>query len=256
LNLAETFIDELAKPGLDDNTIRQLGKDRIFDCRRYVNKVFSFQQHIRNLVKLGRSQEWSFIFKSKFVVTPVLPKEPRRREETPTMDAVTNLLDASSDPTMDAADRMASVRRQAEQALERYPHSLKQIPPHAECILLQYHKIRPETRPFKYIGVSKLACYACSLYFDAHARLDPVTSLDIRGTHSHVYPWQAPGDDGDENLYIDMLEKIRGVLGNIVGEVPLPERKLSESTVASGGSGRDRLGDGQGTSSASIFSAG
>jgi hypothetical protein len=256
LNLAETFVGKLAEPGLDDNTTRQLEKDQIFDCNRYVNKVFSFQRHIRNLVKLGCSRKSCFVFEFEFVVTLVYPNEPSRRGEAPTIDAVTNLLDDSSDPvlgTMEAADRADSIRRLAEKALGRYSRSPKQIPPHAECTLLQYHKIHTEIRPFMYIGVSKLACYACSLYFDAHGRSKPDVPLIIRGTHGHVYPWQAPGDDAEEGLYADMLEKIQRVLGNIVHEFALPQRKLLESTVASGGSGGDRLADDETKSRALIF---
>jgi hypothetical protein len=256
--LTETFIGKLAEPGLDDNTIHQLEKDQIFDCHRYLDKVFSFQQHIRNLVKLGCTRKCSFVFKFEFVVTLVYPKEPLMRGELPTIDAVANLLHVSSDPilgTMDAANREDSIRRLAEKVLDRYPRSLKQIPPHAECTLLQYHKTHTETRPFIYIGVSKLACYACSLYFEAYGRSGPVVPLSIRGTHGHVYPWQALGDDSEEGLYADMLEKVQRVLGNIVHEFALPQRKLSESTVASGGSGGDQPAEEELRSGESNFSA-
>jgi hypothetical protein len=171
------------------------------------------------------------------------------------MDGVINLLRASSDPSPGIADtgnRANWVRRLAEQVIERYPHSPKQTAPHAECTLLQYHKIHPETRPLNYMGVSKLACYACSLYFKGHARWDPVTSLSIRDTNGRVYTWRAPGDDGEEGIYVDMLEKIQRVLGRIVREFGW---KLWESTVASDESGGDGLDDEQGMSGASIFSA-
>jgi hypothetical protein len=60
-----------------------------------------------------------------------------------------------------------------------------------------------------------------------------------------VHPWQALGDDAEEGLYADMLEKIQRVLGNIVHEFTLPQRKLSKGTVPSGGLGGDKPAEGE-----------
>jgi hypothetical protein len=122
---------------------------------------------------------------------------------------------------MDASNREDSIRRLAETVLEQYPLSLKQITPHPECTLLQRHKNNAATTPFSYIGVLKPTCYACSLYLEAYTRSNPPIPLSIRDTRGHVHAWQAPGDDTEEDLYADMLEKIQRLLGNIVRQFAL-----------------------------------
>ncbi|RDX44069.1 hypothetical protein OH76DRAFT_1474561 [Lentinus brumalis] len=63
---------------------------------------------------------------------------------------------------------------------------------HCECALLAHlheeAKIRP---PIPYVGLSKLSCQLCHLYFDCYSDITG-TSVHTRGTHGQLVAWQTP----------------------------------------------------------------
>lgn len=230
-------------PELDASTARQLQKDKLFDCYRYLKNVFSLQKHIRNLVKLGRSRRYAFLFKLELFVTLVPLEKSVGPEEVPTRDIVTKILHSSCVSVMGAAattttslefDR--SISEMVDKFYDQYNPSLESASPHPECTLLHYHMKNAANRPFSYVGASKPACYACALHFEAYNKSNPAVPLSIQGTQGHVYPWKALGDDAEDIFYPSMLEKIHKTLGKVIlSDSDLLNRTFSENTAASGG---------------------
>lgn len=62
---------------------------------------------------------------------------------------------------------------------------------HCECLLLQ--RFRSKASTFPYIGVSKLSCYACEMFFQVHNDTFPDRAFFTKGCHGKLYPkWLAP----------------------------------------------------------------
>lgn len=152
-----------------------------------------------------------------------------------------------------AASLDSTIQEMVEKVHHQYSPSLKLVSPHAECTLLHHHKRNPAIIPFTYVGVSKLACYACALYIEAHNNSTPLVPFSIQGTRGHVYPWQALGGEAEKDLYAYMLENIHKVLGKTVYDTDLSKRKPPESTAASCGSDRDQDSGGEAFDGTLIF---
>ncbi len=64
---------------------------------------------------------------------------------------------------------------------------------HCECVLLtELQKLASEGRPIiAYIGVSKLSCALCHLYFECCRKITG-TAITTRGTHGQLTNWGTP----------------------------------------------------------------
>jgi hypothetical protein len=69
---------------------------------------------------------------------------------------------------------------------------------HCECYLLAYHFRNKNLFPYDYIGVPKLSCHGCRVYFEAFGRACADgqitgTIFHTSGSHNKIYPhWQHP----------------------------------------------------------------
>ncbi|KAJ6603051.1 hypothetical protein B0H10DRAFT_650911 [Mycena sp. CBHHK59/15] len=105
--------------------------------------------------------------------------------------------------------------------------------------------LTPEQRiaftPYPYIGVSKLSCFQCTLYFEAYKACGFEPAFQTCGSHTEVLACALPASSDGHDKTNEAIEKVMGAqLENIIGRLLVEEmnrqRKRSMSPVDSTGS--------------------
>lgn len=96
---------------------------------------------------------------------------------------------------------------------------------HCECFLLQ--QFASDMSAFRYIGVSKLSCYACENFFQAYtSTFGSSRAFYTKGCHGKLYPkWVAPhltSAQDDKQLRTNLATQLMTTLSNYV---KLPQEK-------------------------------
>ncbi|KAJ7679023.1 hypothetical protein DFH06DRAFT_1165468 [Mycena polygramma] len=121
------------------------------------------------------------------------------------------------------------------------------LSPHCECLLLRHHlnhylddtsTSTPPRIPYPYLGVSKLSCFQCTLYFQAYKACHLGPPFQTRGSHMEVFACALPKHPGAPDAADQAIETEMGSqLGTIVGALLVANvgerRKLSLSSVES-----------------------
>ncbi|CDO75726.1 hypothetical protein BN946_scf184921.g2 [Trametes cinnabarina] len=106
---------------------------------------------------------------------------------------------------------------------------------HCECALLAHLHDQGMGDIVAYVGVSKLSCWLCAMYFACYREVTG-TVINTRGTHGRLVQWQMPAlDDPDvgPRLREKMREKLVEKLKVRAAEVRTHHRNLSQITTAS-----------------------
>ncbi|KAJ7240479.1 hypothetical protein C8J57DRAFT_1370931 [Mycena rebaudengoi] len=86
------------------------------------------------------------------------------------------------------------------------------LEPHCECILLRHHldlhlQVVASSTPYSYIGVSKLSCFQCALYFQAYNATGLGPPLQTRGSRTKVFACNLPACDRGRDNADAVIEK-------------------------------------------------
>jgi hypothetical protein len=121
---------------------------------------------------------------------------------------------------------------------------------HCESTLLRHHldlyledMASPSTEkrtPYAYFGISKLSCFQCALYFEAHRACALGPSFHTRRSHTEVFACAPPAstrsyDQTDEVIENEMAAQLKKIIGQLLSEELAKQRM---SSVDSTGSGR------------------
>ncbi|KAJ6576508.1 hypothetical protein DFH09DRAFT_1451847 [Mycena vulgaris] len=122
-----------------------------------------------------------------------------------------------------------------------------QLPPllaaHCECILLSHHldldlhdiASTPKGAPYPYIGVSKLSCFQCTLYFQAYKACELGPSFQTRGSHGKIFACAVPASGRhkvDKAIGNEMGAQLEKIIGHILA-VEINGRRKMTSTGSS-----------------------
>ncbi|KAI0696021.1 hypothetical protein C8T65DRAFT_664232 [Cerioporus squamosus] len=201
------------------------------DFGHWIDKVISTRSDFLQLQRIIAFPTLHDVLTEQIEVISVVPK----LSPADVFVTVDNLRDALpalvgvSDEDLDGYLRMRFKKRKDE--LVTVPGRI-----HCECaVLAELHRMwGAGDTPIPYVGVSKLSCAVCSLYFAAYRE---VTEHDVktRGTHDQMYPWRCPTiDDKDVNRDVcaELSEQLRTLLGREVKKFA-DERRNSTSSVMS-----------------------
>ncbi|KAJ6507924.1 hypothetical protein C8R47DRAFT_1100008 [Mycena vitilis] len=138
-----------------------------------------------------------------------------------------------------------------QQSLTKHDGGLpKLLSPHCECILLRHHlnhflddssTSTPPRIPYPYLGVSKLSCFQCTLYFQAYKACQLGPPFQTRGCHMEVFACALPKHPGapdaaDQAIETEMGSQLRTIVGALLVADVGERRKLSLSSVESASS--------------------
>ena len=115
-----------------------------------------------------------------------------------------------------------------------------QAPVHCECALITHYQNSLNSRslvaPLEYIGVSKLSCKACVLFFEASKKVSS-SRFSTRGSHQKWYfPWAMPNckpEIGDE-----FALHLTNCLGHALEHEGIAKRRYSGSSAGSNEPGK------------------
>lgn len=156
----------------------------------YLLKLVTIHTYIDCLARSPRLRR-HFFNKEFTVVTVCQPRVPVSMPEARDWEKVvedalklSNLLDYSN-----------SKLRSLFETLKSQPGYLR-APVHCECALITHYQNRPNSKsvvaPLEYIGVSKLSCKACVLFFEASNKVAS-SRFCTRGLHQKWYfTWVMP----------------------------------------------------------------
>ncbi|RPD60654.1 hypothetical protein L227DRAFT_653322 [Lentinus tigrinus ALCF2SS1-6] len=109
---------------------------------------------------------------------------------------------------------------------------------HCECDVLEELHERSKSKDrqiIPYVGVSKLSCALCHLYFECYREATHST-ICTRGTHGQIWPWITPtllkDEAMDEKIKTLLAEKLKGKLVTEAKNARTRQR-ASQSTVGS-----------------------
>ncbi|KAJ6507893.1 hypothetical protein C8R47DRAFT_1099897 [Mycena vitilis] len=123
----------------------------------------------------------------------------------------------------------------------------KLLSPHCECILLRHHlnhflddssTSTPPRIPYPYLGVSKMSCFQCTLYFHAYKACQLGPPFQTRGCHTKVFACALPKHPGapdaaDQAIETEMGSQLKTIVGALLVADVGERRKLSLSSVES-----------------------
>ncbi|EAU92223.2 hypothetical protein CC1G_10109 [Coprinopsis cinerea okayama7 len=232
-------------------------KDNFIPIIRWINKLCSFHLSARKLLSLATSARFrGVLFGDLDIEVYHQDWSDSKRQEIECNDAILletvaylrGKFDSSSreDPTVDRKT-VKRLKGDLEKERDRYLNPRRSV--HCEVFLLR----RVQTAGIAilpYIGVSKLSCVPCSVYFEhlADAGFD---SVSTRGSHGKIYPgWTflvpttASGDAEDkrmEELHDRVKARLEDLLWRYIDEIRNP--RSSDSTVGSVEKGKTFMED-------------
>ncbi|KDQ13775.1 hypothetical protein BOTBODRAFT_55816 [Botryobasidium botryosum FD-172 SS1] len=217
------------------------GKDKAFAPHRCIAKLFSLHTHIKSIIKVALSRRLStYLSTSEIKVVPVVPCIRSDIQVAPTMEDIDTAVRAHIDATNNS-DYEAAVRAVTKRVTIPRETTIE-LTVHCECSLLAYHLQHPETRPLRYIGVSKPFCFACQIYFELYNQHAPDSGQRwyFKGGHGKLYSGWAElrVKASDDNALL--LKKVREAMVETVQawirkhvRDQVKQRMLPGSTVAS-----------------------
>ena len=163
---------------------------------RYLRKLITIHTHIDCLVHNAHSPRLRHHFYKKFSVETVnRPRVAVAMPKPQDWEAVVAGVLKLPDPLANHGPRLTRLL----QTLRTRNSGTIRAPVHCECALITHYQNRPKSisdmAPLEYIGVSKLSCKACALFFEVS---NPLTSSRFctRGSHQKWYfPWAMPECD-------------------------------------------------------------
>lgn len=188
--LAISFIPPLSSPDAK--------REPAFPLARAIEKLTSHHRYLHEIISFAHSPRLRLAFELRMEVKPVQARTPPGTVQLPT---------STEDWRIVLEDLCVHHDRQLrpEQAvpiLESLMRFCAKTPTarrvHCECTLVAHYdrlrSIEGYVPPFSYIGVSKLSCKPCTVWFGAfNARGNGHPKFYTRGTHGKwYYPWTAP----------------------------------------------------------------
>ncbi|KAJ6523339.1 hypothetical protein B0H19DRAFT_1276989 [Mycena capillaripes] len=117
------------------------------------------------------------------------------------------------------------------------------LAPHCECTLLRHHldehlgvTASSTGAPYAHIGVSKLSCFQCALYFQAYNACALGPPLYTRGCYAEVFPCAVPTggrgrDQADDTIENEMGVQLMCIIGQVLAVKKGETRRSSLSPV-------------------------
>ncbi|TDL20371.1 hypothetical protein BD410DRAFT_791170 [Rickenella mellea] len=174
-----------------------------FHFVHYAEKVLSLHSAAKFLVRFGENSTWSHILQRTLHIKPVDPQSTTLVAPTDLKDFVLkhiNVPDSEKDETFETN------LDQAVAAALKFGLKFdgKEGHAHCECLIMAEHlrnihfphpvveeDTATSTRPFRYIGCSKLSCYSCNELFEATTGTEfPFVGLGLGG--KFYGPWSNP----------------------------------------------------------------
>ncbi|TFY74535.1 hypothetical protein EWM64_g9476 [Hericium alpestre] len=215
-----------------------------FTMRRFFEKLFAYYTAVMDLVSVTGSVAFWPLIKCNFTVV-LVPGEHHVVSFPVRGQAVDAILTTFQETAL--RHMHDSVEKTAKEPWSGYLDNAFtfQSHVHAVCALISYLH-RQQIRTYRYLGISKLACYSCSRYINAYNALSE--ELDgsqedffMRGTRGKIYlPWILPhlGADRDQRIQENMMEEIRWDMEALLGREAMRQARpgstdISESENAS-----------------------
>ncbi|KZT00084.1 uncharacterized protein LAESUDRAFT_732588, partial [Laetiporus sulphureus 93-53] len=164
---------------------------KIFDFRRFMEKVYSLHTHIHTLLRAATSPRRKVMFHAELDVVLVQPYAALSRPFSFSEEDIGSFIESLSESETPHEEEEESKSEEQEtrpftsrerllaQLGESYSKTSQVVDlsrqiPHCECTLLVYHTTTStDLPPHPYIGVSKLSCYPCYLFFEAYRQAVP-----------------------------------------------------------------------------------
>ncbi|KAK7446725.1 hypothetical protein VKT23_014419 [Stygiomarasmius scandens] len=232
-----------------------------FDFERYINKLLSPCNHIRNLFSASSHSPYNSATSLPLDVQTVVSDIEAVSFDIPSESDITSWLDRlyTLIPREDRDDDhqssiVRSVYSTIVNQLSRGGNAKLNIQePHCKCVLVRYHHLHSHGQfgPYPYIAVSKSSCLLCALFVAAyrhHASNQPeLTAFDIAGCNSQIIPSQLPlglENDLDQEITNCVLESIDKLMVHYLSKKLYQykhAKKLSQSTTGSSDSDDEYL---------------
>ena len=206
---------------------------KAFIPERYLQKLVTVHTYIECLIRYAHLPRLRrHFYNKKFAVetvrqpcvTVVMPKA--RDWERVVADALQfpNLFDNSNPKVVRLFKTLKSN--------SRYLGTVR-APIHCECALITHYQNRPNSLsvvpPLEYIGVSKLSCKACALFFEASNKASS-SRFYTRGSHQKWYfPWAMPKCKPE--ISDEFALHLSNYLGRALEHKGIPRRRHSDSSA-------------------------
>ncbi|KZT06427.1 uncharacterized protein LAESUDRAFT_725864, partial [Laetiporus sulphureus 93-53] len=164
---------------------------KILDFRRFMEKVYSLHTHIHTLLRAATSPRRKVMFHAELDVVLVQPYAALSRPFLFSEEDIGSFNESlsESETAHEEAEESKPEEQETRPFMSREPLlaqlgesysktsqvvDLSRQIPHCECTLLVYHTTTStDLPPHPYIGVSKLSCYPCYLFFEAYRQAVP-----------------------------------------------------------------------------------
>ncbi|KAL5537288.1 hypothetical protein ACEPAF_1111 [Sanghuangporus sanghuang] len=195
---------------------------------RLVEKLLSIDSSIRQLLILCKSASCGHILDNLDLDVQIIPPQQRLLHYDLNKDNnIKTLFELNRDLGM-TFDDFKTKRTASGQPLVLHKH----IFVHAEAVVLQYfldHRITA----YPYIGVSRLSCVGCWLFFKAMRQALGQQHYYTRGSHSRAYQWVFPSLDLAKVCNQFMATEAKDFFDHLGRRGRQRPRTFSESTAAS-----------------------
>ena len=220
---------------------------KAFIFELYLQKLVIIHTYIDRLARYAHSPRLRRHFFNKFMVetvcqpcmTLVMPKAQDWERVVADALRFPNLLDSDNfNPKLVCLFK----------TLKSKPGYLRtvQAPVHCECALITHYQNRPNSKPvvapLEYIGVSKLSCKACVLFFEASNKVTS-SRFCTRGSHQKWYfPWAMPKCEPE--IRDKFALHLADYLGRALEHEGIPRRGYSDSSAGTDESNKANEEDG------------
>jgi hypothetical protein len=162
---------------------------------RYLEKIIAIKAHIDFLAKYAHSPRLRrHFFHKEFMVEAI--GQPARNIVMPKPSDWGSIISHALQFEQDASSPELDDIYAALRSNRKYRGTIR-TPVHCECALIVHFHNRHESKvpPVEYIGVNKLSCKGCALFFEAFNAVAS-TRFCTRGSHQKWYfPWAVPQYD-------------------------------------------------------------
>ena len=211
-----------------------------FELECYLRKLVTINTHIDCLAHYAHSprlrrhfynKKFSVETVSQLHATVVMPKpQDWKRVVTDVLESVPDLL-VNHGPRL--TDMLVTLRRRNRGTVR--------APVHCGCALIAHYQSRPKSipdvAPLEYIGVSKLSCKACVLFFEVSNSLTS-SRFCTRGSHHKWYfPWAMP--KCDPKISDEFVVRLANYLSQALEFQGIARRKYSDSSAGSDESNKE-----------------
>ncbi|RPD75900.1 hypothetical protein L226DRAFT_570127 [Lentinus tigrinus ALCF2SS1-7] len=215
-----------------------------FSTERWLLKARDFSQISRTVVSSRLAGLFEHVTPE---VSPVSVKQPKQEDFFVSVEKVTSTLKLAgwkeddieefAETFVDGLKQRASLRSGPIEPSDDGTFSQSSvIYCHCECdVLAELHeRFKSKDRQIiPYVGVSKLSCALCHLYFECYREATDST-ICTRGTHGQIWPWITPtllkDEAMDEKIKTLLAEKLKGKLVTEAKNARTRQR-ASQSTV-------------------------